>query len=174
MVYSIVVLGIVLDQLLKLYVHSHFQLGEGRELCSWFWLCYIENNGIAFGIEWLPKIVLTLFRLVAVGLLGWYIHALMKNEKTRRGYLAMTTLVVTGAMGNLIDCLFYGVIWDYAPLCYGRVVDMLYFPLIRNGAGDVLFFRPVFNLADSCITVAVFVIILFYRKDLDESLKFKV
>lgn len=170
LVVGIMLLALVIDQVSKVYIKTHFELGEAREVFSWFWIVFVENNGMAFGIEWFSKLVLTLFRIVAVGFLGWYIYLLIHKQTVRTGYLAMISLVTAGALGNIIDCVFYGKIWGYADLFYGRVVDMLYFPLIRNAAGECLFFRPVFNIADSCITVAVILIIIFYRKDLDESL----
>ena len=168
---AIIVTALVLDQWLKLYVATHFALGESLQITSWFWLCFVENNGMAFGIEWFSKFVLTSFRIVAVGLLCWYMWRLIHVNKARTSYLTMIALVTAGAMGNIIDCVFYGKLFGYAGWFYGKVVDMLYFPLITNSAGECIFFRPVFNLADSCITVAVILILLFFRKDLDESLK---
>ena len=170
LVVGIVLLALVLDQVSKVYIKTHFQLGEAREVFSWFWIVFVENNGMAFGIEWFSKLLLTLFRIMAVGLIGWYIHTAIHRQTVRIGYLTTIAMVMAGAMGNIIDCVFYGKIWEYADWFYGRVVDMLYFPLIRNAAGECLFFRPVFNIADSFITVAVFLIIIFYRKDLDDSL----
>lgn len=168
---AIIVTALVLDQWLKLYVATHFALGESLQITSWFWLCFVENNGMAFGIEWFSKFVLTSFRIVAVGLLCWYMWRLIHVNKSRTSYLTMIALVTAGAMGNIIDCVFYGKLFGYAGWFYGKVVDMLYFPLITNSAGECIFFRPVFNLADSCITVSVIAILLFFRKDLDESLK---
>ncbi len=168
---AIIVVALVLDQWLKLYVATHFELGESVQVTSWFWLCFVENNGMAFGIEWFSKFVLTSFRIVAVGVLFWYMWRLIHVNKTRTSYLTMVSLVTAGAMGNIIDCVFYGKLFGYAGWFYGKVVDMLYFPLITNSAGECIFFRPVFNLADSCITVAVIAILLFFRKDLDDSLK---
>ncbi|MCQ2311526.1 MAG: DUF4296 domain-containing protein [Paludibacteraceae bacterium] len=170
---GIVVVAVVLDQLLKLYIHSHFMLGESREILPFFQLCYIENDGMAFGIEWFNKIFLTFFRIAAVGLLGWYTHTLITKRETRTSYLAMVALVTAGALGNIIDCVFYGKLFGYAGWFYGRVIDMLYFPLITDSAGECIFFQPVFNLADSCITVAVICILIWFRKDLDESLNKK-
>lgn len=170
LVAGIVVLAVALDQCLKVYIKTHFDLGEAHEITSWFWICFVENNGMAFGIEWFSKLLLTLFRIVAVGLLGWYMHVLIHKQQARTSYIAMIALVTAGALGNIIDCVAYGKIFGYAGWFYGRVVDMLYFPLITNSAGECIFFRPVFNLADSCITVAVLLIIIFFRKDLDKSL----
>ena len=182
---AIVVVAVVLDQLLKVYIKTHFMLGEAHPITSWFWLCFVENNGMAFGIEWFDKLFLTLFRIVAVGLLSWYLHDIIRRG-FKMGYVAIVALITAGALGNIIDCLFYGMIFSpstpyevatlvpwgegYGQFFYGRVVDMLYFPLIHNAAGEVLFFRPVFNFADSCITVAVILILLFYRNTLNESL----
>lgn len=170
LVTAIIVVALVLDQWLKLYVRTHFVLGESLPITSWFEVCFVENDGMAFGIEWFSKFVLTSFRIVAVGLLGWYIWRLIHINNARTSYLVMISLVTAGAMGNIIDCVFYGKIFGYAGWFYGKVVDMLYFPLITNSAGECIFFRPVFNLADSCITVAVIAILLFFRKDLDQSL----
>ena len=165
-----VLILVALDQALKLYIRTHFALGEAHEILPFFQLCFVENNGMAFGIQWLPKWCLTAFRIVMVGLLGWYIHTLL-NRSARPWYIAMVTLITAGALGNIIDCVFYGRLFGYETWFYGRVVDMLYFPLIHNAAGETLFFRPVFNLADSYITVAVLAIILFFRQDLNDSLE---
>lgn len=166
----IVVLGVALDQVVKMYILSHFQLYEDRPLTSWFHLCYILNDGMAFGVEWFDKLALTLFRLVAVGLLCWYLHLLIHKRPARTSYLVTIAFVMAGALGNIVDCVFYGPLFQHGQWFYGKVVDMLYFPLIRNGAGEVLFFRPVFNVADSYITCAVIVILLFFTKDLNASL----
>lgn len=169
LVVGIVVGAVVIDQLIKLYIATHYALGESREVFSWFWLCYVENNGMAFGIEWFSKLALTLFRLLAVGLLGWYVDTLLRKPETPVGYIATVAFIIAGALGNIIDCVSYGKLFGYAGWFYGRVVDMFYFPLIRNSAGEVLFFRPVFNFADSCITCAVAVILLFYLKQLNQD-----
>lgn len=182
---GIIALIILLDQALKIYIKLHFRLGEAVQIFPWWQICFIENDGMAFGIEWFDKLFLTLFRLVAVGLLIWYMVTLIRKQ-ARTGYLVMIALVTAGALGNIIDCMFYGLMFTestfqqaaslvplgegYAPFFYGKVVDMLYFPLITDSAGEVLFFRPVFNLADSAITVAVILILLFYRKDLNDTL----
>lgn len=167
---AIILIAVALDQCVKIYIRTHFELGEAHEVFSWFWICFVENNGMAFGIEWFSKLLLTLFRIVAVGLLCWYIHSLIYKQHARTSYVSMIALVTAGALGNIIDCVAYGKLFGYAGWFYGRVVDMLYFPLITDKTGECIFFRPVFNLADSCITVAVILIIIFFRKDLDESL----
>ena len=171
LVIAIVLGAVAVDQAIKLHIATHFVLGESVPVTSWFWICYVENNGMAFGIEWFSKLALTLFRLVAVGLLGWYTHTLIRKPETPTGYIATIAFIIAGALGNIVDCVCYGKLFGYAGWFYGRVVDMFYFPLIRNSAGDVIFFQPVFNFADSCITCAVFVILLFYLKELNTSMK---
>ena len=161
--------AVLIDQVLKLFIATHYALGESREVFSWFWLCYVENNGMAFGIEWFSKLALTLFRLLAVGLLGWYVHVLIRKPESKTGYIATIAFIIAGALGNIIDCVFYGKLFGYAGWFYGKVVDMFYFPLIHNRAGEVIFFRPVFNFADSCITCAVIVIVLFYLKEINQD-----
>ena len=171
MVTGIVLLAVAADQALKLYIATHFQLGESHPVTSWFWICYVENDGMAFGIEWFSKLLLTLFRIAAVGLLSWYMYRLIHINRARTSFLATVAFVTAGALGNIIDCVFYGKLFGYAGWFYGKVVDMLYFPIIHNVAGECIFFRPVFNFADSCITVSVIVLLLFFRKDLDSSLQ---
>ncbi|MCM1035311.1 MAG: lipoprotein signal peptidase [Paludibacter sp.] len=182
---GLIVVCLILDQAIKIYIKLNFRLGEIHSIFPWFALCFVENDGMAFGIEWFDKMFLTLFRIGLVGVLCWYLHSLIRKQ-ARIGYILMVTLVVVGALGNIIDCLFYGIFFSastpyevatflpeqggYAGLFYGKVVDMLYFPLIHNAAGETIFFRPVFNFADSCITVAVIVIFIFYGKDLNLSL----
>ena len=169
LVAAIIVIAVLADQVFKLYIATHFALGESREVLPFFLLCYVENDGMAFGIEWFDKFFLTLFRIAAVGVLIWYMHRLVRKG-CRIGYLTMIALTTAGALGNIIDCVFYGRLFGYAPFFYGKVVDMLYFPIITNSAGECLFFRPVFNLADSYITVSVIAILIWFRKDLDGSL----
>ncbi len=171
LVTGIVLLAVAADQALKLYIATHFQLGESHPVTSWFWICYVENDGMAFGIEWFSKLLLTLFRIAAVGLLSWYMYRLIHINRARTSFLATVAFVTAGALGNIIDCVFYGKLFGYAGWFYGKVVDMLYFPIIHNVAGECIFFRPVFNFADSCITVSVIVLLLFFRKDLDSSLQ---
>lgn len=170
LVAAIIVIAVLADQVFKLYIATHFALGESRKVLSFFLLCYVENDGMAFGIEWFDKFFLTLFRIAAVGVLIWYMHRLVRKG-CRIGYLTMIALTTAGALGNIIDCVFYGRLFSYAPFFYGKVVDMLYFPIITNSAGECLFFRPVFNLADSYITVSVIAILIWFRKDLDDSLR---
>ena len=185
----LILLILIIDQAVKIYVKLHFALGEHVDVFSWFKIYFIENNGMAFGMELIGKLFLTLFRIIAVGALAWYIHLLIKKE-VRQGYILTISLVLAGAAGNILDSLFYGLIFSasnylgpiatffpegggYAGLFYGKVVDMLYFPLIKNASGETLFFSPIFNIADSAISVAVGIILIFFRKELNESLETK-
>ena len=161
LVTAIVLTMIAIDQALKLYIHYHFRVGESLDVFPSFRLCYVENDGMAFGIEWFDKLALTSFRLLAVGILWVYLHKLVRQEHVRAGYLVSLALITAGAAGNIVDCVLYGKLFGYAGWMYGRVVDMFSFS----------FFPPVFNVADSCITCGVVAILLFFRHDLDESLK---
>lgn len=186
---SILLIFIVLliDQASKIYIKLNFALGDNVEVFSWFKIYFIENNGMAFGMEIIGKLFLTLFRIVAVGALAYYIHFLIKKQ-VNTGYILTISLVLAGAAGNILDSLFYGLLFSdsyqqvatllpngggYAGLFYGKVVDMLYFPLIKNAAGETIFFSPIFNVADSAISVAVGIILIFFRKELNESLESK-
>ncbi|RKR81567.1 signal peptidase II [Mucilaginibacter gracilis] len=166
---------ILLDQIIKIWVRHHMYNGEEiRFLGDRGMLRYTENNGMAWGLElggdW-GKLALTLFRIVAVCGIGYGIVFLIKN-KYHRGLIMNLALIFAGAMGNIIDSTFYGVIYGYAPLLHGRVVDMFYFPLITGhfpigmpfwGGEEFVFFRPIFNLADAAISVGV-ILILFRQK----------
>lgn len=159
-------------------------------LGDWFIIHFTENNGMAFGMEFggeYGKLFLTLFRIVAVFAIGWFLFTLPKKE-TPKGLLVSGALVFAGAIGNIIDSVFYGTLFTdsfnkiaeflpeaggYAGLLHGRVVDMLYFPIMEGyfpdwvpfwGGDHFLFFRPVFNIADSAITLGIIMIIIFYRK----------
>lgn len=192
---SIIIIGvIVLDQILKIWVKTNFYLGESYHITDWFQLVFIENNGMAFGMEIGSKLFLTLFRVVAVVALIYYICRIKSREYIKKGYVACFALITAGALGNIIDCLFYGVIFNnpfppetaalfpegggYASLFHGRVVDMFYFPLFSFtwpewipfvGGEHFLFFQPIFNLADAAITVGIISLILFYSKSLSTT-----
>lgn len=164
---KLIALGVVLvviDQVIKYLVKTNMFLGEQIPVIGqWFRLCFVENEGMAFGLAshggWV-KYCLTTFRIFLGAGLIWWISSLCKKPETPAGVLVGLTLITAGAIGNIVDCLFYGLIWDYAPLMLGKVVDMFYFPIIRNG-DKVIFFSPVFNFADSCVTVGAFYLVLF-------------
>lgn len=188
----LIIFLLTIDQASKIYIKLNFPLSTSdnnvAEIFSWFKLTFIENEGAAFGMEIIGKLFLTLFRIVAITLLSIFVVKLIKN-KARQGYILAVSVLLAGAIGNLIDSVFYGVLFSasteyaastflpqgggYAPLLYGKVVDMFYFPIIHNSSGDVLFFKWIFNVADSCVTVSVITILLFFRKDLNDSLESK-
>ncbi len=180
---------IVIDQAIKIYVKTSFYWGEDMEVFSWFHLKFIQNNGMAFGMEFGPKIFLTLFRILVVGFLIWYLVKLSRNPKTPIGYIATIALITAGAAGNIVDCVFYGEIFDnpmpdavatfvpwgegYSGLFRGLVVDMFYFPLFSFvwpdwvpgiGGETFSFFDPVFNFADAAITVGIAILLLRYYR----------
>ncbi|WDZ98635.1 lipoprotein signal peptidase [Mucilaginibacter sp. SJ] len=167
---------ILADQIIKTWVRAHMQLqDEIRFLGSRGMLHYTENNGMAFGMEWggdAGKLALTLFRIVAVCGIIYTLIYLIKH-KYHRGLIMNVALILAGATGNIIDSTFYGIMYKYAPLFHGRVVDMFYFPLLRGTypswfpfwAGESFeFFRPVFNLADASICVGVIMILLYQKR----------
>ncbi len=182
-------LVVLFDQLLKIWVKTSFYFGEELEITSWFKLCFIENNGMAFGWQFGSKLFLTIFRILFVGAIIYYLLKLRKCSGVKFGYLICVALVLAGAIGNIIDCVFYGVMFNnpmppdtalifpdgggYAPLLQGRVVDMFYFPLFSFnwpdwfpiiGGKHFEFFKPIFNLADAAISCGIIAILLFYSK----------
>lgn len=185
----VVAIVIIADQALKIWVKTHFYLGESLQICSFFELRFVQNNGMAFGMEFGSKLLLTLFRIVVVALLTWYIVKLCRRRTAPAGYLVTLSLIAAGAFGNIIDCVAYGEIFTnplppsvaaftswgdgYGALFHGLVVDMLYFPLFSFtwsesiplvGGSTWSFFDPVFNIADAAITVGIAVLVLFYTK----------
>lgn len=192
-VFIITFMTLFIDQLSKILVKTNMRLGESIEITDWFHISFLENNGMAFGMEFFDKIFLTLFRIIAVAALFYIIDQTIKR-KYDFGFTVGITLIFAGALGNIIDCLFYGIIFDssagqvatlfpevgYGSLFYGKVVDMLYFPLIEgtfpdwfpfNAGESFVFFHPVFNIADSAITIGVFYILIFQRHNLAKYLE---
>jgi len=191
----ILVSVLVLDQSLKIWVLKHMYLGQTKQMLgSWFYLHFTENNGMAFGVELggvAGKLILTAFRLLAVAGIIWYLLKQIKSG-AHKGLVICISLILAGAIGNIIDSLFYGV-WfddivtyeDRGKYFMGRVVDMLYFPVIETryptwfpiwGGQDLTFFRPIFNIADASISTGVLTIIAFQKKffghKLEEPLQF--
>ena len=193
-VFFIICLIVIADQVLKIYIKTHYHAGESHAvLGDWFRLYFIENEGMAygwkFGGEW-GKILLTLFRLAAVIFGVYYIKQIIE-KKYNRGFIICVALIFAGALGNLIDSMFYGLIFEnsslssynvarifpphgYAGFLHGNVVDMLYFPIIRNatfpswipiwGGQDFEFFRPIFNIADASISTGIIAILIFQKR----------
>ena len=198
---SLIIIFLVLlaDQSLKFWIKTHLSLGDEIVIAkNWFILHFVENNGMAFGFEFAGeygKMFLSIFRILAVVAIGWYLFRLVKQKDVPFGFIASISLIFAGAIGNIIDSMFYGLIFShsfgqvatlfpegggYAGFLHGKVVDMLYFPLIQGyypkwipviGGSDFIFFRPVFNIADSAITVGIFSILIFYRRYFSKSEK---
>ena len=187
----IVIAILAIDQIIKIEVKTSMCLGESIRLTDWFYINFIENKGMAYGMSFMPKMLLSILRLVAITVIGWYIN-LVVREKGRTLYIAFLSVIVAGAAGNVIDCMFYGLIFNasspfyvsyfvpfgtgYADFLMGKVVDMFYFPLIVTtwpqwvpffGGEEFIFFSPVFNFADACISVGVVLMLLFCRKDME-------
>ena len=191
---AVIILVTILDQWLKIYIKTNFYLGEDVEITSWFHLYFVQNPGMAFGWEMGSKLALTLFRIAAIIAGIYYLVRLHQSRREPVGYVVCIALIVAGAIGNVIDCTFYGLIFDnpapphlatlfpasggYAPLLHGQVVDMLYFPLISFDwpswmlwIGDTrfVFFHPIFNIADAAISTGIIALLLFYHKHLGFS-----
>lgn len=189
----IIALILILDQAFKLWVKSNMYLGESIPVFNdWFFLHFTENEGMAFGMKLggsTGKLILSIFRIIAVIAMSIWLYTITKKPKYSKGLVICLSLIIAGALGNILDSAFYGLIFNashyhqvatmfppdggYAGFLHGRVVDMLYFPLIEShypswvpmvGGESFIFFRPVFNLADSSITVGVALLILFQKK----------
>ena len=184
---SIVFAAVTFDQALKFWVKTNLIYGEQIKIFDWFFILFTENNGMAFGLEFggeIGKYFLSIFRIVAICALFFYLYYLV-NKKVSSGVLFSISLVLAGAIGNMIDSAFYGIIFDhsygqlsgflnggYSSFLQGRVVDMFYFPIINCylpswipyfGGDHFIFFKPIFNVADSCITIGVLNLLIFHR-----------
>lgn len=174
------------DQVLKIWIKTNMFLGqEFKILGDWFIIHFTENNGMAFGLEFggeFGKLALSLFRVIAVAGIGYGLHYMIKR-KYHRGLILNVALIFAGALGNIIDSVFYGVLFKYETLFHGRVVDMLYFPILKGvfpswlpiwGGEQFEFFRPVFNIADTAISVGVIMILIFQKRYFKEEVKDEV
>ena len=185
---------VIIDQLIKVWVKLSMYWHESIRITDWFHIYFTENNGMAFGMEFIGKLFLTSFRIVAVILIGWYLNKIIK-EGMKTGYIVCLSLIFAGALGNIIDSVFYGVLFSestysqiatflpegggYASLMYGRVVDMFYFPIIDTiwpewmpwvGGDRFVFFSPIFNFADAAISCGMIALLLFYGKYFSKAL----
>ncbi len=188
----LVLLLLVVDQIIKIEVKTNMFLHESVRVTDWFYIYFIENEGMAYGMTFINKLVLTLFRIIAVTVIGVYLFRQVRKG-ARWGYVVCLSMLLAGAGGNIIDCLCYGQVFSpstnftlahfvpwgegYAPVFYGKVVDMFYFPIIDTylpdwlpiwGGEHFIFFSPIFNFADSCISVSVVALLLFFRRELGE------
>jgi signal peptidase II len=179
---------LVIDQLIKVWVKTHMLRYESIRITDWFYIYFTENNGMAFGVELFAKLFLTTFRIAAVAAIVWYLVRVIR-QNYKMGYIVCLALIVAGAAGNIIDSVFYGEIFSestysqlahfvpvgegYSSWCYGKVVDMFYFPLVEwnwpdwlplIGGNHFIFFSPIFNFADASISVGVFCLVFFYKK----------
>ena len=193
MLASIVVfLVLLIDQIIKIAVKTNMRIGDDIVITDWFLIRFIENNGMAWGMELGSKLFLSVFRIIAVALIIYYIVKLVK-AKAARGYIVLISMICAGAFGNIVDSLLYGQIftestpWSvatltefghgYAAPLMGKVVDMFYFPIIDTmlpewvpfwGGEHFIFFSPIFNFADASISVGVILILIFFRKELSK------
>lgn len=190
---SIILLTLILDQVIKIIVKTNFYYGESVCVTDWFYFSFVENMGMAFGMQVMPKVVQTMMRLVFSGFILWYIILLVKAN-FKNGYIICVSLIFAGAIGNVLDSIFYGVIFSestytdvatfvpvgegYADWFYGKVVDMFYFPLLEFdwpswmpfiGGKHFIFFSPVFNFADAAISGGTIALLIFYPKMFGES-----
>lgn len=197
LVILITIAVVLIDQIIKIWVKTSFYLGEDYPITSWWHLKFIENNGMAFGMELPSKILLTLGRIFAVALMIWFVKKIINCLSLRKGFFVAMALIIAGAAGNIFDCVFYGEIFNnpyppliaeifpagggYAPWFMGQVVDMMYFPLFSFilpdwipvlGGEEFEFFQYIFNIADASICIGVGLIIFFYSKDASQAFNF--
>lgn len=193
LVTAMAVVLLVIDQIIKVYVKTHFCLGESIRVTDWFFIDFVENNGMAWGMSFIGKFWLSLLRTAAIIALIWYLHHIIKAGTYRKLYIYLVALVATGAIGNMIDSMFYGLIFSasspyyvsyvvpfgsgYSEFFMGKVVDMFRFPFFTYtwpgwvpfwGGSQGTFFDPVFNFADSCVSVGIISLLLFCRKELEQ------
>ena len=187
----LVLVILVIDQIIKVEVKTTMSLGQAIHITDWFYIDFVENNGMAYGLTFINKFLLSLLRLVAIALIGRYIYRMVR-QGVRTRYVVFLSMILAGATGNMLDSMFYGLLFEastpyavsslvslgegYAPFLMGKVVDMFYFPMIVTtypewmpvvGGEEFVFFSPVFNFADASISVGVVCLFLFCRKELE-------
>lgn len=195
MVALIVAIALIIDQAIKLSVKMGMRLYESIHVTDWCYIYFTENPGMAFGMEIFGKLFLTFIRIIAIACFIYYVYKI-RGKGFPRGYLVCVALIIAGAAGNIVDCVLYGPIFSestpyavsqlvpwgdgYAPLFKGKVVDMFYFPLVEwnwpdwlpfIGGNHFIFFSPIFNFADACISCGVIAILLFYSKCMNWGLE---
>lgn len=183
---------LIVDQIIKILVKTNMYWHDSIKITDWFYIYFTENIGMAFGMEIFGKFFLTSFRIVAIAFIGWCIYRMVK-QRLKTGFIACVSLIEAGALGNTIDSIFYGVIFDesttshvatfmpegggYSTWFYGKVVDMFYFPIIETnwpgwmpfvGGEHFVFFSPIFNFADASISCGIFALMIFYSKYLNK------
>lgn len=190
----IVLLVLIIDQAIKIWIKTNMYWHESIRITDWFFIYFTENNGMAFGMEIFGKLFLTLFRIIAVSVIGYYLVKIIK-QKLKMGYIICVSLILAGAIGNIIDSIFYGVIFEasdpiarnvanfvpigegYSSWFHGKVVDMFYFPIIQTtwpswvpkiGGDEFIFFSPIFNFADAAISCGMIALIIFYGRYLNK------
>ncbi len=191
MAWMLILAILIIDQIIKIYVKTTMTLGESIHITDWFYISFIENNGMAYGMTFINKFFLSLLRIAAITAIGWYIWQVVR-QKGRTRYVVFLSMILAGAAGNIIDSMLYGLIFTasspysvsyfvpfgtgYADFLMGKVVDMFYFPIIQTtwpewvpmfGGEEFIFFSPVFNFADACISVGVVAMLIFCRKDFE-------
>ena len=193
---ALIVIGVlVIDQIIKIWVKTSMYWHESIKITDWFYIYFTENNGMAFGMEIFDKLFLTGFRIIASIAITWLLVKYIK-QNCKTGFLVCVSLILAGAIGNIIDCVLYGEIFSestrsaiahfvpvgegYSHWFYGKVVDMFYFPLIETnwpewmpfvGGEHFVFFSPIFNFADAAISCGIIAMILFYGKYLSDLME---
>lgn len=190
---AIIISTLVIDQFIKIWIKTHMYWHESIRITDWFYIYFTENNGMAFGLEIVGKLFLTSFRIVAVTFIAWFLYKCVKLD-LKAGFIACVSLILTGALGNIVDSVCYGVLFNesthsqiatflpegggYAPWLYGKVVDMFYFPIIDTnwpewmpfiGGDHFVFFSPIFNFADAAISCGIIALLIFYSRYLNDA-----
>ena len=181
---------LIIDQTIKILVKTSMSIGESIRITNWFYIYFIENNGMAYGVTLINKLFLSVLRIIAVTVIGWYIYQVIK-QKGRLLYVILLSMIFAGAVGNILDSMFYGLVFSsstpfnistivnfgtgYSNFLMGKVVDMFYFPIIHTtwpiwvpfvGGNEFIFFSPIFNFADAAVTTGIICLFLFCTKDM--------